>query len=179
MRLASKRSAAAGTSATCSETRAEVLLEVAAALASEDSAVIVAWKAEEVFYVRIRRVVQVGHAGEAVGVVGQNGCEAQHVVAVVPNLKRRVRDWPVPVLLDPNQGLAVLEPLSMAPLLQLDHEVGRPTGLRMLADEDHVGPLAGERELVLDEHLHVVEAGGHEVGTQRRDASLPGAALAV
>ncbi len=81
------------------------------------------------------------------------------------------------VLLDPNQRLAVLEALRVAPLLELDDEVGRPAGLRMAAGEDDVGTFARERELVLDHHLDVVESRRDEVGPQRRDAALPRAAF--
>ena len=48
----------------------------------------------------------------------------------------------------------------------------------MDSGQDHVGPLRGERQLVLDEHLDVVQTGVHEVGAQRRQTPLPGAAFA-
>jgi hypothetical protein len=43
----------------------------------------------------------------------------------------------------------------------------------MLSNEDHVGALAGQWQLVLKEHLNVGQAGGYEISMQRRDAAFP------
>ena len=50
----------------------------------------------------------------------------------------------------------------------------RLPGPRMHAAQDDVGALAGQRQLVLDQHLDVIEAGLHQVGGQRVQAALPG-----
>ncbi|MGO0575492.1 hypothetical protein [Ornithinimicrobium panacihumi] len=47
----------------------------------------------------------------------------------------------------------------------------------MLPGEDDVGALAGERQLVLHEHLDVAEPGVDEVGAQPGEAALPRATL--
>jgi hypothetical protein len=49
------------------------------------------------------------------------------------------------MLLDPDEGVAVLEPLGVTPLLEVDDEVRRAHGLRMASSENNVGALAGQR----------------------------------
>ena len=48
----------------------------------------------------------------------------------------------------------------------------------VLPDEDDVGALARERQLVLDQHLDVAESGGHQIRPEGGDAALPGPVLA-
>src|SRR5665811_1208631 len=47
----------------------------------------------------------------------------------------------------------------------------------MLSRENDVGALAGQRELVLKEHLNVGQTGGHQIRPQRRNTAFPRAVL--
>lgn len=87
-------------------------------------------------------------------------------------------DWAVAVLLDKDEGVAVLEAFRVTPLLELDDEVRGAAGDRVTTGEDDVGTLARQWQLVLEEHLHVAQASSHQVRAQGGDAALPRAALA-
>ena len=63
------------------------------------------------------------------------------------------------------------------PLLELDHDVGRVARARMNAAQHDVGSLARQRELVLEQHLHVLETSIMKVIDDDADASIPGADL--
>ena len=173
MRLLSSSSAYRGAADPGGEALPEEVLELTAALAREEPAVVVARQPEEVSDTVIRGVVEVRGACDRLGVVREAHGEAEQVVAVVTDLQRGVRDRPLAVLLDPDQHVAVLEPVGVTPLLELDDEVGRAARDRVLASQDDVGPLAREGKLVLEEHLDVVEAGGDQVRAQSRQAPLP------
>jgi hypothetical protein len=105
------------------EPRPEEVLELTAPLTSENATEGVPLKSEEIGDAAIRGVVQVGYARERRWRVGEDGREIKHVVAVVPYLKRRVRDWVLAVLLDSDEGVAVLELFGVTPLFELDDEV--------------------------------------------------------
>jgi len=67
--------------------------------------------------------VQVGHTSERRRCISKNSCKTKHVVAVVTHLKHRVGDRSLSVLLDSHEGVTVLKPLCVTPLLELDDEV--------------------------------------------------------
>ena len=104
------------------------LLELAAALAGEHPAVLVTRQVEQVGDAVVGGVVQVRRAGQCRRLIGQDRGEPEQVVAVVADLQRGVGDRALAVLLDANEGVAVLEPLGGAPLLELDDEVRRAAG---------------------------------------------------
>jgi hypothetical protein len=108
---------------TFGKARPEEVLELTAPLSGEDTSQTVAGEAEEIGDTAIRGVVEIGHTSERQRCVSENGRETKHVVAVVPDLKHWVRDWPLAVLLDSDEGVAVLKPLRVTLLLQLDDEV--------------------------------------------------------
>lgn len=132
---------------------------------------------EEVRHRQIARIVQVCRADEFMR-CGEDPGEIGQVVAVALNLQGRMGDGPPTIVLDRHQGVAVLKPFRGTPLLELHDNVGRPPRGRVLARKEDVGTLARQRQLELDEHLHVVETGGDEVGAQGRDAALPASPLA-
>lgn len=78
---------------------------------------------------------------------------------------------------DRDQPFVVFVKLGLAPLLELDNYVCIAAGAPVDACEYDVGPLAGERKLVLDQHLDLAETGLHQVVSQYREAAPPGFAL--
>jgi hypothetical protein len=62
--------------------------------------------------------------------------------------------------------------LKAAPLLVLHHHARRATAW-VLAHKHHIGPLRGQRQPVLNQHLDMAEAGFAQLGQQRRDTALP------
>jgi len=60
------------------------------------------------------------------------------------------------------------------PLLQFHDHIGRLTGVRMGAREHDVGALRGQRQVVLDEHLHPGQTGIDQVPGEYRQAAPPG-----
>jgi hypothetical protein len=120
--------------------------------------------------------VQVRHAGQRIIELGQRREEVAQVAAVPPYLLTGVQPGPA-VRRHHTQIQGVLEQRGRAPLLELDHDVRRLPGPRVHAAQHRVGALAGQRQLVLDQHLNVVQAGLHQVGRQRVQAALPRADL--
>lgn len=64
----------------------EELLELAPPLPGEHAAEVVAGEAEEVAHAVVCGVVQVCRPGQRAGVVGQDGGETEHVLAIVADL---------------------------------------------------------------------------------------------
>ncbi len=162
------------------EPRAQELDELSSTLAGEEPAVVTVRGGGHVVEVRdpeIGGVVQVCRSGQLVGVLGKGHHEVGEVFAIAADLLQRVGYGAVPVVLDPHQVGAVLEPLGRAPLLELDDHVGGMARLRMAPGEHDVRAFAGEGQLVLDEHLDVVQAGVEQVCPQGREAAAPGALL--
>ncbi len=110
--------------------------------------------------------------------LGEVAREVGDVVDVPLDLHRRVGDGAPAVLLDGYERVGVLVGLGGRPLLELDDDVRRVSRPRVHTREDDVGTLGRERELVLDEHLDVVESSIEQVRAKGRDAPLPRAALA-
>lgn len=65
----------------------------------------------------------------------------------------------------------------IAPLLELDEHVGRRARPRLLSGQDDVDPFAGQRELVLDEDLDVVQTCVEKVLGKDGQAAGPGSHL--
>src|SRR5260370_33263667 len=78
-----------------------------------------------------------------------------------------------PKPIDQDRSYIVLEEFRAAPLLELYHHIRRRAGARMLACENRICPLAGEREPVLDEYLHVAEPGLDQRVGEKWKAPLP------
>src|SRR5258708_9138156 len=78
-----------------------------------------------------------------------------------------------PKTIDQDRSYIVLEEFRAAPLLELYHHIRRRAGARMLACENRICPLAGEREPVLDEYLHVSEPGLDQVLAEQLKPPLP------
>jgi hypothetical protein len=117
--------------------------------------------------------VQVRDTGQRVIKISQRREEVGQVAAVPPYLLTGVEPRPA-VRRHHTQIERVLEQRGRAPLLELDHDVRRLSGARVHAAQHDVGALAGQRQLVLDQHLDRVEAALHQVGGQRVQAALPG-----
>lgn len=66
----------------------------------------------------------------------------------------------------------------MGPLLELDDDVRRVSRARVHTGQDDVGALGGQRQLVLNEHLDVVQSSVEEVRAKGGQAPLPRAAFA-
>ena len=75
--------------------------------------------------------------------------------------------------LDYDRPFAVFVQLGLAPLLELHDHIGVAAGAPVNPRQHHVRPPAGQRKLVLDQHLDVAKAGVHEVLRQNREAALP------
>jgi hypothetical protein len=151
----------------------EVVEELRAPLPGEQPTLLVLGQPEQLLDVEVRRVVQVRHAGQRVVEIGQRREEVAEVPAVPPYLLTGVQPGPA-VRRHHTQIDGVLEQRGRTPLLELDDDVRRLSGPRVHAAQHDVGAVAGQRQLVLDQHLHVVEPGLHEVGGQRVQAALPG-----
>ena len=121
--------------------------------------------------------MQVGDARQLVRLVRQGGGEVGQVGAVARNLKSGMEHASAAVRADADQRIAVVERLRVAPLLQLDDDVRRLAGAWMATGQHDIRTLAGERELVLQDHFDVDQAGINKVGPQPREAARPGAPL--
>jgi len=62
-------------------------------------------------------------------------------------------------------------------LLQLDNNVGSFTSCRVNTGQHHVGTLRGERQVILDQHLDILESRCDELGRERGQAAPPGRLL--
>src|SRR5579859_259456 len=80
-------------------------------------------------------------------------------------------------MLDQHQLLVVLEEFGVAPLLEFHHHVRVLARAAVQPGQHHVGPLAGERQLVLDEHLYLAQPRLDEIGGEYGQAALPGPAF--
>ena len=108
---------------------------------------------------RVGGVVQVGQAGEGIGLVGQCAGEVCEVGAVALHLGHRVQLRAAGHARYVDQLRASLVGPGGRPLLQLNDHIGRFPGVRMGACEHDVGALRGQRQVVLDEHLHPGQTG--------------------
>ncbi len=110
----------------------------------------------EVLHCRFGCIVQVCRAAQSRRWVPERSNEVGEVVAVVAHLNQWVGDTAATILLDCYEVLAAFEAVGLTPLFELDHDIRRASGARVDASEDSVHSLAGQRKLVLDQHLHVV-----------------------
>ena len=76
-------------------------------------------------------------------------------------------------VLDKHQFWVFLEKLGMAPLLQFDNYICGATGAEILPRQHHIGALAGEGELVFDEHLYLAQSRLHEIVGKDRKTAIP------
>lgn len=121
--------------------------------------------------------MQVRRAGDGIVVLVQGLREVGEVVAVAAYLSDRVQPRIVRVPVDQHQLAVVLPRPRLAPLLQLDDDIRRLLRPGMLAGEDDVRTFRGERQVVLDQDLDVVQAGLDEVLREDREAAFPGGDL--
>jgi hypothetical protein len=133
-------------------------------------------QSEEVVHIEIGRVVEVGDAAYRAAVPVQGSREVGDVIAITLHLEERMLQEAMHSL-DHDQPFVVFVQLGLAPLLELDNDVRILAGPPVHAREHDVGPLAGERKLVFDQHLDLAETGLDEVMSQYREAALPGFAL--
>lgn len=98
------------------------------------------------------------------------------MVAVPLHLRQGMAELAVESL-DQHEMVVVLEQVRLAPLLELDHDVGVLTCPRVDTGEYDVRSLAGEGKLVLDEHLDLAEPRLDEVPRQHGHAPRPGVPL--
>jgi hypothetical protein len=156
------------------EPAAEKVEELAAVAAGEEPAELVLRVVVELADLDVRGVVQVGGAGQHVGRPVERGGEVEEVLAVGAHLGHRVQDRTAAVRGLKDEFGVVLEEFGAGPLLQLEDDVGRAVSAGVAPGEDDVDPLAAQGELVLDEHLDLVQAGLQQVVGQDAQARVPG-----
>ncbi|HLV71900.1 MAG TPA: hypothetical protein VKY91_03880 [Vulgatibacteraceae bacterium] len=110
---------------------------------------------------------------QRVRVLRQLGEEAEYVLGVSFGLERRMEFRLPGHVVDQHAARVVVPHLGAAPLLELDDHVRVAAGAPVDAGEHHVRSLAGQRQLVLDEHLDPAEAGGDEVLGDHGEAPFP------
>src|SRR5690625_2819793 len=86
--------------------------------------------------------------------------------------------WPVRRCSDVDERVAPLPAGGTAPLLELDDDVARLPGRRVAPGEDGIDALAGERQPVLEDDLHVLQTGVREVTSENRQTAPPRPLLA-
>ena len=99
--------------------------------------------------------------------------EVNDLFAVASDLSAGMQDRLPAVAVDQDQAGIVVEGLGLAPLLEFNHDVGRPAGFGVLTSDDGIDPSTGERQLLLEEYFRLAKPGVHEIPSQRRDASSP------
>jgi hypothetical protein len=103
--------------------------------------------------------------------------ENAHVAGQVFAVSLDLEDWmelrAAAHVLDKHQFWIFLEKLGMAPLLQFDDYVCVATGAAVLPRQYHIGALAGEGELVFDEHLYLAQSRLHEIVGKDRKTAIP------
>ena len=104
------------------------------------------------------------------------GCvEVGDVVAVTSHLCGRMQPAPAPVV--QHHVVGPLDGGGVAPLLELDHDVRRLAGTRVYAAQQCVDSTARQRQLVLEQHLDLVETRVLKVAGENGEAALPRALL--
>ena len=98
--------------------------------------------------------------------------EVDQILAVVADLNARVQARPGGVL-DVDQRFGVLVPGGVRPLLELDDHEGVLAGRRVRAGQDGVDASAGQRQLVLHQHLDIMQARVGEVLREHGQAAGP------
>jgi len=83
----------------------------------------------------------------------------------------------VGVSVDQYEFAVVLPRFGLASLLQLDDDVRRFAGLRMLSGEYDIGSFGGQRQVVLEQYFNLLETGLQEVLGEDGQASFPGSDL--
>lgn len=131
---------------------------------------------EEIIHIKVGRIVEVCDAANGVVVSAQGSREIGDVIAVTLHLKEWMLEFAMHSL-HHDQPFVALVQLGTAPLLELDDHVCIPAGAPINAREYDVGPLAGEREPVLDQHLDIAETGLGEIVGQYRETAPPGLPL--
>ncbi len=116
-----------GTGVPVAQPRTEVRQEGAAAVLGEQQAAVVPLGLPQEGHLLFRGVVQIRESLHTVPVFGQRPVEVHQVVAVAAHLFDRVEDR-VGVRVDVAECGVVLVGQGPAPLLQLDHDVGRLPG---------------------------------------------------
>ncbi|MFD2348673.1 hypothetical protein ACFSTC_03570 [Nonomuraea ferruginea] len=142
MELESRRSAAAAPGSG-GELRLEVVDELAAARLAEEPGAFVLDLVIEIMDVQVAGVVQVGHPTYRVPVLVQGSDEVGQVFAVATHLHHRVKLGPLPHAGHQDELGVLLVQLGLAPLLELDDQVGVGPRAPVTSGEDDVRPLAG------------------------------------
>ncbi|WP_433498140.1 hypothetical protein ACQP1K_25055 [Sphaerimonospora sp. CA-214678] len=124
--------------------------------------------------VQVHGVVQVSDPVYGVRPVVEHSEKAARVLAVSADLFGGIESLTPRHAVHDDQMLAQLGGLGAAPLLEFDHDVRVIAGTRMHSGEDDVDALAGQRKLVLHEHLDLVWPGVGHIACEGREAALPG-----
>jgi len=164
------RVAAMGVRGKC---RGEKIDELRPTLAGEDSGHVVGRAKKQVGDAGVGGVVQICLPAEVVVVRGEERREIGEVLAIARHLQARMEVPTATVGRNGHQGVALLEPRRLAPLLQLDHDVRRVTCAWVHTCEYDVGTTARQRQLVFEEHLDVVEARVAKILDERGQAGRP------
>ena len=158
---------------------AQELEELAAPLLRVQPPPALLLEVEQVLDLDVDRVVQVRHARHPLVVVGEHAQIVGGVLAVPLDLQPGMQLRPTRRVLHEYEVRVLFPFLGVRPLLELDDDVRVLAGARVRAGQDHVGAAAGQRQLVLDQHFHRVEAGVTQVIGQDRQTVGPGAALGL
>ena len=126
---------------------------------------------------RLGRVVEIGGTSHEVFALPKRTDEVDHVVHVVLHLPRRMQHRMVTVGVDQDEVLVVGHDTSAAPLLEFHHDEGRLAGAGVHTAQHRVGAFARQRQLVLDQDLHLIQVGIAQVAEQHRQGRLPAAHL--
>jgi hypothetical protein len=118
--------------------------------------------------------VQVSDAGQRILLAVEELGEVGQIVAVPANLRDRMKPGRVGVAVDEDEFAIVLPCRGATPLLQLDDDERRASGLRVTAGEYDVSSLRGGRQVVLDEDLDLVQSRLDQVLREDRQAAFPG-----
>lgn len=124
-----------------------------------------------------RGVVQAGGAGDRVALIVQRAGEVNEVVAVPLDLCDGMKSRPAKRARHAHQFARQVVGRRITPLLEFDHDVGRCAGARVPPCQNDIGTFAGERELVLEQHLDVVQSGVNQILGEDRQAAGPGSRL--
>jgi hypothetical protein len=147
--------------------------EVGATTRSEQPASLVLSKAEQVRDIPVIRVVEVRDPANGTWCVIEDLKEVDEVLAIALDLQPWMKSRTTRDAVNLDQLVVAFEPLRPRPLLQFDDDEGVFPGRAIDSREDHVGPLAGERQAVLHEHLHMTEARMEQIRGQDRKGPFP------
>ncbi|GIJ80415.1 hypothetical protein Xph01_48470 [Micromonospora phaseoli] len=118
-------------------------------------------------------IVQVRGAVQWVPLAAKDTKEVREVLTVVADLHTGVQSRSTRVLYG-DQGVGLFVRSRVGPLFQLNNQVGIAPATGIDPGQHSVYPPAGQRQLILDQHLHLAEAGVGEILGQYRQATAPG-----